>query len=149
MANFRVKVLMSALFLLCSGLLAQGDPGTPTTGTTVPAPAATCVFSTGFPKAGSKQGEVVAAIDWTNCTGVDLVVGGISKTVANKPVLIGTGFQVQGTAQAPLSASGSYTWNIATGEPTGTKVTSGTADAFQGANKLASNGGVVLNVTIP
>lgn len=112
---------------------------------------ATCEFGAGFPKAGSKQGEVAVVIEWKNCKGVDNVVGGISK---NGPqpgtfILIGKSFSVKGTQQNPLNATGSFTWNIDTGEPTGTVITTGSADAFQGANKLASNGGVPLNVTIP
>ncbi len=139
MSRRATKCLSVSVLLIACSLFAKAAP----------APGPTCDFAKGFPKAGSKQGEVDVVIEWANCNGVDLVVGGISKTVNGQPKLIGNGFSVKGTQQNPLLATGSYSWNIATGEPTGTVITSGTADAFQGANRLASNGGVKLNVTIP
>ena len=140
MSQVRVKLFMSIMLLSACCALAGADDdegiGAP------PPPKATCDFAKGYPKAGSKQGEILVVIEWANCTGVDNVVGGLSKTVNGQPFLIGKGFSVQGTQQNPLNATGSYSWNYATGEQTGTVITSGTADAFKGNQRLATNGGV-------
>lgn len=111
-------------------------------------PKATIDYGAGTPKAGAVKGEMLVTLEWDNCTGVDAVIGGISKTKDGKAFLV-KGFSVEGTQQVPLLAKGSHGWNIATGEATGTVITSATADAFQAANRLAMKPIGDLNVIVP
>ena len=120
---------------LCSAVKADDPPGTGTGGVGGGgANNATIDFIGGTPAAGGFAGQINASVQWKNCTGVNSVEVGIYKTVNNQQKVVKTVSVSSGVLQ-PLLADGTYSWNIATGEQTGTKITSATADAFDANGK--------------
>lgn len=126
---FTRKWLALVVFLLAGGIAAGDDP---VGGGGAGVPSIDFIGNT--PAPGAVAGQIAAAVQWKNCTGVDSVEVGIYKTVDAKQKVVKT-VSVNSGVNQPLLADGTYTWNIATGEATGTKITSATADAFDAKGK--------------